>query len=320
MSSRGWFVVAALVGCGGGTSRPVNDITIHTPPAKPLPPPACITPPEAEAVVTHATGDGTTAKFCIGDASDQCFKLDLTLGTLQRLAEAPLTDVPTAHVETTNPKVEICTAGDCKALTPKVLPGTAPLHATTNADGSILVVLLGDAEAGRGYAEIWDVAKSKRTASFKYARGDFRCGEVKMLGDTILVAASTCTAPAARGALYSLKGKKIADVGGKDFGAFGSAAAHLDGSTWAFLEENANLVVVQDVARGKILKKLDVSPLWSADGMVNKDAMGNPGESAIISLGNNRVAVIAGAPASGRVATLDLATGEVAVTRAPLCK
>jgi hypothetical protein len=54
--------------------------------------------------------------------------------------------------------------------------------------------------------------------------------------------------------------------------------------------------------------------------MKNKDAMGNPGESAIVHLGGGKLAVIAGAPAVGRVATVDIANGEITVTRAPICK
>ena len=270
-------------------------------------------------MVTRATANGSKLAFCIGATTAQCFDLDLAGGKLSRLAEPPVTAHDGAHVETINPELKVCTGADCKSLTPKVLANVAAIHAATNTAGTIAVVLLGDALAGKGYAEVWDVTASKRTATFKYARGDFKCGEVRLTGDTIYVNASTCGSPAARAALYSLKGKKIANVGGKDFGTFGNALVQVEGTIWAFLEENGNQIAIQDVAKGKVLKTIDVTHLWSMDGNKAKDAMGNPGESAVVSLGGGKLAVIAGAPSTGKVALVDVATGDVTLTTAPLC-
>jgi hypothetical protein len=316
-------LLATLVVLGGcpaarSPASKATAVTAKTP--KSAPAPACIKPPETEATVTRASGDAAHVAFCIGATTDECFGLDLAGGKLVRLAEAPVTDHSGAHVEMINPELKVCTGADCKTMTAKVLPGVAALHATTNADGSIAVVLLGDATAGKGYAEVWDVVNGKRTATFKYARGDFKCGEVRMAGDSIYLNASTCGTPAARAALYSLKGKKIANVGGRDFGTFGSALVHIEGTTWGFLEENGNQLAVQDVAKGKVIKTIDVTHLWTPDGQKAKDAMGNPGESALVALGNGKVAVIAGAPSTGKVAIVDVATGDVQLTTAPLCK
>jgi hypothetical protein len=137
-----------------------------------------------------------------------------------------------------------------------------------------------------------------------------------MVGDTVYVAASTCDSPGARGALYTTRGVKIANVGGEDFGAYGNAVARVDGTTWAFLEENAGQIAIQDVVKGKVKKVIDTAALWSSD---NKDALGNPGESALISLGGGKLAIIAGAPANGSVGVVDVATGKVDVTHAPMC-
>jgi hypothetical protein len=310
------LVVVMLIGCRAAPPPPppvvINDLP------EPPPPPACITPPDAATHITHAYGDATRILYCIGDASDQCFSLELGSGKLARLPEAPAAPNHAARIETTNPEVKVCTGEACTALTQKIMPGTAPLHATTNDAGTIAVVLLGDAPAGKGYAEVWDVVAGKRLAAFPYARGEFRCGEVSMVGDTIYIAASTCGAPAARGALYSQRGQKIANVGGREFGAYGGAFAQVDPTTWAFLEENANRIAIQDVVRGKVKKTIDTSQLWSPDGTV-KDAMGNPGESTLITLGDGKLAVIAGAPADGSVAIVDIASGHIDVTRAPVC-
>ena len=271
-------------------------------------------------MITRATGDSDGVAFCVGATTQECFALALGSGELERLAEPPVAIRGGAHVEMINPELKVCTGADCKTMTTKILPGMAAMHATTNVAGTIAVVLLGDAEAGKGYAEVWDVTTAKRTATFKYARGDFKCGEVRMAGDSIYLNASTCGSPAARGALYSVKGKKIANVGGKDFGTFGTAAAEIEGTTWGFLEENGNQIAIQDVVKGKVTKLLDITHLWSPDGLKAKDAMGNPGESALVPLGNGKLAVIAGAPSTGKVAVVDIASGEVTLTAAPLCK
>jgi hypothetical protein len=223
-------------------------------------------------------------------------------------------------VTITNPDLRVCRGDACTSITPQVLPNSSKLHATTNADGTFAVVLLGDAEHGKGYAEIWDVARGKKTATFFYARGEFRCGEVDMVGETIYVSASTCSGPAARATLYTLKGKKIANVGGKEFGSYGNAHVQVAGSTWAFLDENGHRLVVQDVARGKLLRTIDTSGLWTPDGATGTAAMGNPGEHALVRLGDGKLAIIAGTPASGSVATVDPATGNVTVVRVSQCK
>jgi len=220
-----------------------------------------------------------------------------------------------AHVETKNPELKVCAQDACKTLTPKVIPSTAQLHAATDPSGAFFVVLLGDASVGQGYVEIWDVAKTKRTATFRYARGDFKCGDVAMLGTSIYINASQCKVPAARGAIYSLKGTKIANVGNKDFGTFGNAHVQLAPTTWAFLEENGNRIAVQDVVKGKVEKTLVLDGLFGTA----KDAFGNPGESALVKLPDGKLAVIAGSPANGSVAVIDVATGELRITHAPLC-
>lgn len=313
--------VLVLGACGGASAPPaqgVSPITIATPAKQAAA--ACITPPDTETVITRASGDPTRLRWCVGAGTDQCFGWSFASATLERLPTAPPAhESSSARVETTNPKLEVCTGEACKTLTPTILPGLAALRATTNDDGTVAVVLLGDPTAGKGYAEVWDVLKGKRTASFKYARGEFRCGEVAMTGGSIYVSAATCGAPAARGALYSLKGKKIANVGGKDFGTYGNAFALVEGTTWGFLEENGNRLAIQDVAKGKVIKTIDVSALWSRDGETNKDAMGNPGESALVRLGDGKLAVIAGAPSTGRIGTVDVASGTVTVAKAPLC-
>ena len=318
------FVFGLVAACGGEPLPP--PVVVHAPappPAPPPPPPPpCITVPDEDAAITHATVTGASVTYCIGASPERCFSLELGTAALAKLPGAPPAPEPvasTAHVETTNPELKVCTPSACKTLTPKIMPGTTPLHAATNDAGTFAAVLLGDAEAGRGYAEIWDVAAGKRMAVIRYARGNYKCGDVGFLGDTVLITARTCAGPAARGALYTLKGKKLANVGNADFGLYGDAYVHVSGPLWAFLEENGHRIAVQDVVKGKVTKTIDTSALWQREDTPGADAMGSPGESALVALADGQLAVVAGSPANGSVAAVDLASGAVTVTRAPLC-
>jgi hypothetical protein len=313
---RHWaLVVAVLAGCGskpppaGGSSSTRTVTKDPEPPPKPV----CVTPPEEVATIGNATSDGSQVQYCIGDK--ECFAVDLGTGTFHYLIEPPKKAATRARVEAVTPKLDICNGASCTSLTTKVMPGAASMRAATNGDGTYAVVLLGDAPRGAGYAEVWDVAKTKKSAVFRYARGDFRCGEVAMLENTIYLSAQQCGQPAARAGLYALNGRKIANVGGRDFGTFGSAYVHVSGSTWAFLEENANQVVLQDVVKGKVLKTIDTAQLFDSSGA----KMGTPGESALVRLADGRLAVIAGSPATGSIATIDPTTGAIKVVNAPLC-
>jgi len=303
-------LLVAIAACGSEAPAPVSPSAIKSPPE-----PLCVKQPDEAAAISHASGDKTIVQYCVGTAIDQCFALELVSGKIRRLPEQPKPQSPAiqaaAHLETTNPELKVCGTSGCKTLTPQVWPGAAPLHAATN--GAVAAVMLGDAEAGKGYVEVYDVMKAKKLASFKYARGDFKCGEIGMLGDTIYVETRMCANPSGRAALYTTKGKKIANVGGKpDFGMFGNAYTQVEDTMWAFLEENGNRIALQDVAKGKVQKTIDVSALFDAK-------MGNPGESAIVRLDGGRIAVIAGTPANGSVAVVDVTSGEVTIVRAPLC-
>ena len=313
-----WLVLMVVAACGG-KSPPVVKTADQPPPKVAAAAPACIKPLEEETLaITNAVADGTLVKYCVGANTDQCFRLDTATGAFEKLQEAPQkAELANAHVETTNPDLKVCQLDDCKTLTQKVLPALSQIRAATNSTGTVAVFLLGDAAAGKGYAEVWDVATQKKLATFKYARGEFKCGDVAVIDDTIFLSTSMCGSPAARGTLYSLKGKRIANVGGPDYGVYGNAHAAVDTKVWAFLEENGNQIVVQDLVKGKVLKKIDTSVLFKEAGGAE---MGNPGESALVRIGPGKLAVIGGAPATGHVAVVDVESGEVRVIKATVCQ
>jgi hypothetical protein len=328
--------LVAVVACGGGgdkkkvTPKPQPKPVAKKPP--PPPPPPCIKGGDAMGAIGGATGSDAAAEFCVSDgSSNECFKVDIASGEYTKL-DAPPTPQPAAveaddiKVETTPTEVKVCAGEDCKTLTPKV-PKGADSQLVAVANKTHAVVMIGDTEAGKGVAELWDLGKSKKAATIKYAKTDFKCGVPKLLGSTVFISASVCAGPAARGTLYNLKGKKVADVGGKDFGTYSEVAVQVTGPLWAFLEENGSMIALQDVSTGKVGKTISLAPLWTgeapADGEKPDDAapaMGNPGESALVRGGDNQLLVIAGGPSPGTVGVIDVGTGEMKVLRAPICK
>ena len=322
-------LMTLTVACGG-KSKPAEvkkpDLVVEAKPPPPPPPPVCVPATEPARIVTPAS-TGTEVQFCSSDdaADPSCFQVGLADGTYASLGEAPVAqraalDLAKASLQTTPTEIKVCVevaAGDatCTTLKPKVGRGASePIRAVANAAGTTVVVLLGDATSGKGVAEIWDVAKKKKTASIKYAKGDYKCGDAAILGDTIYVSASVCAGPDARGTLYTLKGKKLADVGGKDFGTFGTSAVQVDETRWAFLEEGAGTVAIQHVDTGALAKTIDLVALWAGDDASDGTrANGNPGESALVRGGPGELVVVAGSPAAGNVGVITIDSGELKV-------
>lgn len=328
-------LLAVTAACGGKGKPPVvapPPPVAEVKPAPPPPPPVCV-PATEPAQISTAASDGTAVQFCTGDGAGEpsCFAVGLADGKYATLAEAPAAQRPglddaKATVQTTATSVEVCVeveTGDaaCTTLKPKVARGaTEPLRAAVNPTGTMVAVLLGDAAKGKGTVELWDVKKKKKATAIKYAKGTYRCGAVAMLGDTVFVSASVCDGPDARGALYTAKGKKLADVGGKDFGTYGTTPVQLDGTQWAFLEESAGTVAIQDVASGAVARTIDLVALWAGDDAGGEGrANGNPGESALVRGGPGELAVVAGSPAPGNVAVITTESGELEVWKALPC-
>lgn len=323
-------LVACLVAaaCGGGDAKkPTTPTRVEPVVGKPPgPPPVCIQGGDATGAIGGATGSDTGAEFCVSDGSNQCFSVDLASGKYTKL-DAPPTPQPAAidpgdvKVDTTATAIEVCKGKECKTVSPKVPKPDKLLAAVANE--SIAVVMLGDTLAGRVTAEVWDVARNKKLTSIKYAKSDFVCGVPKLLGSTIYISASVCAGPAARAGLYDRKGKKLADVGGKDFGSYGEVAVQVKDNLWAFLEESGAMVALQDVVTGKVAKTIALTPLWRTEGdakPVDSTAMGTPGESALVRGGDDQLLVIAGSPSTGSVGIIDVISGELKVVRAPACK
>ena len=362
------FTIAISSACGGKQAPPPAPPKVALAPKPPPPPPACVKAGAEMSAIGSAGADDGSAHFCISDGTDtnQCFTVALGDGKLDKAtaptaAQSPALGEARARVETTPTDVKVCaTADDCKTIKPAVPKGAEnPIEAVANAPGTIAVVLLGDAEKGKGTAEVWDVAKNKKLASIKYAKNDFKCGHARVLGESVFISADVCSGPAAHAVLYTSKGKRIADVGGKEFGSYGTEPVQVKDDTWAFLEENGAAIALQDVKTGKIVKTIDVGAVWAqqvaeaapaappkggpaSEGEANAKkkppadageasapptadepaapAMGNPGESVLVRGADGKLVVITGGPSPGNVAIVDVETGEAKVWHAKACK
>lgn len=329
-------LLTVVAACGGKSKPPVvtPPPVAEVKPAPPPPPPPVCVPATEPAMISTPASDGTAVHFCTSDgaADPACFAVGLADGKYAKLDEAPATQRPglddaKATVQTTATTVEVCVeleGGDasCTTLKPKVAKGaTEPLRASVNPSGTSVAILVGDTAKGKGTVELWDVKKKKKSTTIKYAKGEYRCGAVAMLGDTVFVSASVCAGPDARGALYTLKGKKLADVGGKDFGTFSTTAVQVEGAQWAFLEESAGTVAIQDVTSGEVVKTVDLVALWAGgDASDGTRANGNPGESTLLRGGPGELVVVAGSPAAGNVAVITAESGELKVWKALPCE
>ena len=329
MYPRLLLALVVIAACGGG-KKPVKPAPRPRPVvSKPAPraAPACIKGGDAMGAIGQATSTDGGAAFCVSDGSaTECFQVDLASARYEKRKEPP-TPQPAAindaiKVETTATEVKVCKGDACKSISPK-LPKGSDGQLVAAANESHAVVMVGNSEAGKGVAEVWDLGKNKKVSTIKYAKSDFKCGVPRMLGSTVYISASVCAGPAARATLYNVKGKRIGDVGGKEFGTFSEIAVQVEGNLWAFLEENGSVLALQDVANGKVHKTISLAALWAAEGTApSKDAppMGNPGESAMVRGAPGTLLVISGSPTPGNVAVIDVASGDVKIVRAPACK
>ena len=334
--------VAVLgVACGGGTKKVVKPVVVapapakKKPPKKKLPPPVCVKQSE-QAVIGMSAADGDLVQYCVADGSGDpsCYAVELDKKKWEKLPSPPIPQQPSmtppvARLQSTPAEVRVCPieGGTCKALKPRIRPGENPLEAAVNAQGTWAAVLIGDAEAGKGQVQVWNVGKKKKTAAIKYAKGDYKCGTAHVIDELVFISAGVCAGPSARGTLWTTKGKKVADVGGKDFGTYGSVPVQLGEHRWAFLSETGDAVAIHDSTTGALEKTIDLASLWAAGGSDDDGdgdgggagGGGNPGESALLRGGDGKLLVVTGSPRAGSIGVIDVDGGTVDVIAALPC-
>jgi hypothetical protein len=325
-------VALAGASCGGGTKKVVKPVVVAPAPARkkppkkpPAPPPVCVRQSE-QAVIGMSSAEGDLVQYCVADGSGDphCYAVELGQKKWDKLPGPPLPqtpsiEAPVARLQSTPGEVRVCpiAGGACKALKPRIRPGENPLEAAINAQGTWAAVLIGNAEAGKGQVQVWNVARKKKTAAIKYAKGDYKCGSAHVLDELVFISAGNCLGPAARGALYTTKGNKVADVGGKDFGTYGTVPVQLGEHRWAFLSETGGAIAIHDSGSGKLEKTIDLLALWG--GGDDDAAGGNPGESALLRGAEGKLLVVTGSPRAGNVGVVDIEAGTVDVIAALPC-
>jgi hypothetical protein len=334
------LLLAAACG-GGGNKKPVEPepVVVEKPKPKPPPPPICVQGGAETSLIGSVAADSESVQFCVlaDNASNSCYSVDLSIQKYSKLDDAPkgqsaILDPDPARVETTNKEVKVCIGEDCRTVKPKVPKGNEnPLEAVANSAGTHVAVLMGNAEKGKGSVQIFDVGKPKKPVATikKYAKGEFKCGEVRFLGDTLYLSASECGGGRARGYLYNLKGKKFADVGGKDFGTYSIVPLQLGDTRWAFLDESGATIAILDSTTGKLEKTIDIGALWAGGAAADPEpaeppaegeevidaaggeapALGNPGESALVRGAEGKLVVVTGGPAAGSIGIVDIESG-----------
>lgn len=322
-----YVLVSALgiAGCGGKpkpvVKKPVA-VVVKKPAPPPKPDPICVAANENENRIVVANGNLSGAQFCVaGGAAPLCYGVDLTSGEYSKLTEQPEAqtrglEAAMATLKVSEKTIEVCVADACKPLKYKVNKAVPPTAVSINHAGTQVAIA-----AAKGVVEVWDVATNKKVSTVKFGKGDYRCGSPAFVGDTLAISADVCAGPAGRGGLYGKGGKRLADIGGADFGTFGLAHTQVDNNTWAFLEESAGKLVLQDVVTGKVVKTIALDTLWS-NGVSHSEKLptiGQPGESALVRGGPGKLLVVGGSPGPGSVAVVDLDNSNVKVTRALAC-
>ena len=330
-------LAASLSACGG-TTKPTAVVKEATPAVmkperkpkkKKVIPPLCVVQGE-QAVIGMSNVEDELVSFCVSDGrgDPQCYSVDLASKKYEKLGRPPLPQraslaPPVARLQSTAKEVRVCAgeeAKGCKVLKPRIKKPENPIEASINTQGTIVAMLTGDAEAGKGIAEVWSVAKKKKTAKIAYAKGEYRCGSAWVLDELVYVSASNCMSPAAHGALYSAKGKKVADIGGsKDFGTYGAPPVQLGDHRWAFLSETGGVIAIHDTKTGKLEKTIDLLALWSGAGEAADATGGNPGESALLRGADGKLLVVSGSPHAGNIGVVDLESGNVDVIMSNPC-
>ena len=333
-------LVASGASCGGTVKTVPPPAKVATKPAKkPVkkkkkPPEICIAQGE-QSVIGMPTAEAEVVQFCVadGNGASQCYSVNLDTKQLDTLPAPPLPQSATmtpaaARLQSTPSEVRVCVPdfdGKCTVLKPRIKKGgDNPIEAAINRKGTLVAMLVGDAEAGKGEAQVWSVAKKKKLAVIKYAKGDYRCGTAHVVDDLVFISAGVCAGPAAHGALYNSKGKKVADVGGADFGTYGTVPVELAEHRWAFLSETGGVIAIHDSTTGKLEKTIDLLALWGAPAAADGGEAavmgtgGNPGESVLLR-GGPGLLVVTGSPRAGNIGVVDADAGTVEVVTNRAC-
>ncbi len=252
----------------------------------------------------------TSASFCFDGAG--CYAAELATGRittgpaagkdLPQLAEGPdtpkFTDSPS--------DITVChhDGSSCRKLAPtgEIDPGIG-FVAAVNATGTLAAI---GVQGRDPQAEVFDVATGKHVSTFKLPSSRWMCMFVAFAGDTLDISNVECGATNGKEWLATKLGKRIASIGGASPIMTGSPPAHVTDNTWAFTTDGGDVVILQDVVTGKVVKRISVG---KAD----------PDSPATLVGDSTHLVLIYGGTRAGDLAVIDVATGKVTQFPAKRC-
>jgi hypothetical protein len=298
-------VVAALAGAETAHAR--------------KPAPACL-PPDATPRLVGLVG--RSVELCVEiDHPDRvrCFSFDLGTSALTHAAAPPLGDtLPRRRpardvwVSVDGNAVSVCrklgtpsqpaSTTKCAAISPGEIDPGVGISATVDAAGKrVALSYLTDASR----VAIYDATTGKLLSSFAGRAKALDCVYTRLLGDTALVVERECGGAAKLSWLATLSGKRVADAGGAKRFEVADDPVFVKGTTWALASARGDALVFQDVATGKVQKKL---------------RLGRPASAPVVSVGHaSTIAIVYAGDRLGDVLEVDPTTRRVTPHRAPVC-
>jgi len=251
----------------------------------------------------------TSASFCFDGAA--CYAAELATG---RLTTGPAagTDLPLLAEGPDSPKlsddgggITVCHRDrSCHNLVPtgQIDPGIGFVSAV-NSTGTLAAIGVQGSDL---QVEVFDVATGKHVSTFKLPPSRWMCLVVAFAGDTLDISNVECGATTGKEWLATKLGKRIAAIGGASPIMTGSPPVHVTDNTWAFTPDGGDVVILQDVVTGKVVKRISVG---KAD----------PDSPATLVGDSTHIVLIYGGTRAGDLAVIDVATGKVTQFPAKRC-
>ena len=261
----------------------------------------------------HAENVGlstTATAFCFEKGT--CYSAELATGRitvgkpagsdLPELAEAP--DAPKLTNGTADITVCHHDGSQCKKLATEhdIDPGIGFVSAVT-ASGTLAAI---GVQGAPFFVDVFDVGSGKRTSTFKLPSGGGLCGFLAFAGDTLDVTQTECGSSKGKEWLASTSGKTIGRIGGASPIMTGGPPVHVTDDVWAFAPDGGDVVILQNVVTGKVMKRLSV-------------AKAEPDSPATLVGDSAHLVLVYGGARAGDLAVIDVATGKVTKFPAKRC-
>jgi hypothetical protein len=280
---------------------------------------------DADNVLSAFVADDRTATFCLRKETDEksppaCTEVDLATGAYRPAATPPPRAAAAAPlvIKQDASGALACKGAACKKLElprPKVEDGSVvEYNIAVSSDGRRVAATGG----GLDGLVLLDGATGKLLKAVKIASDDTCVEGAVFVGDAVYVETSHCGGgPGGSGALYSLDGKKLGDVGTGELNVYGAEPIQVAGDRWALVGYGGGTVLVFDGRTGKRVHLVEIKP---PEGCARcGEVLGTAAHwsaAPIAKLPSGKLATIDGAG----VTIIDPETGKVERThRMPIC-